>query len=92
MKTRTKVAVLDDDFGDARSKLLEVSAFIDRVERGDGEGDYRYEAYRKAIQELLLPQPGRTEAVLTVFSDPTTEPLPVATVKSAAGAWQEFSR
>ena len=89
--SRTKEAVLDQDFVDARSKLLDVAAFIDRVQRAEGEGDYRFRAFQEAVKEVLLPEPDRARAVLLAFSDPTTEPLEHATGKSASGAWKGAS-
>jgi hypothetical protein len=32
----------------------------------------------------------KAKAVLLTLSDPTTEPLPAATIKGATGAWPQF--
>ncbi len=85
----TRQAVLDLYFAEARSKLIDLAAFIDRVERAEGEVDFRWEAFVAGLRELGpdLPVDQHTKRILTLLSDPTTEPLPAATVKSATGAW-----
>lgn len=83
----TKQAVLDQYFIEVRAKLIEVAAFLDRVDRADGEEDYRIQAFREALKALEGNQPERAKQILLAFSDPTTEPIPAAKGKSAAGAW-----
>lgn len=83
----TRQQVLDLYFMDARHKLIDLAAFLDRVERHEGEGDFRYEAFRQAAEVLLSGESNKAAAVLNVFSDPTTEPIPAATTKAACGAW-----
>ena len=82
----TKQQVLDLYFMDARSKLIDLAAFIDRVERAGGEEDFRMKAFRQALLELQKSG-WRAENVLNSLSDPTTEPIPTATTKAACGAW-----
>lgn len=82
-----KQQVLDLYFLDARHKLIEIAAFLDRVERAGGEADFRLAAFRQALAELAPPGRDHAERVLMVFSDPTTEPIPAATTKAACGAW-----
>ncbi len=60
---------------------------MDRVDRGEGPPDFRYEAFKKALEALASGDQGRAAAVLDVFSDPTTEPIKAATTKAACGAW-----
>ena len=85
----TRQQVLDLYFLDARSKLIDLAAFVDRVERASGEDDFRMEAFREALKHLSTAQPNRAKEVLLAFSDPTTEPIPAATTKAACGAWPE---
>jgi len=82
----TKQQVLDLYFMDARSKLIDLAAFMDRVERAEGEQDFRMKAFRKALDELGK-NAGRAAGVLNALSDPRTEPMPDATTKAACGAW-----
>jgi hypothetical protein len=85
-KSMTRQEVLDLYFLDARCKLIDLAAFLDRVERAPGEADFRFEAFRRALSELE-GSGGRAEKVLLAFSDPTTEPIPAATTKAACGAY-----
>ena len=82
----TKQQVLDLYFMDARSKLIDLGAFMDRLERSGGEEDFRMKAFRKALAELGRSG-GRAAGVLNSLSDPTAEPIPAATTKAACGAW-----
>ena len=79
--------ILDHYFLDARHKLIEIAAFLDRVERADGKDDFRIEAFRTAIGELTGDKQGKAKNVLLAFSDKTVEPVPAATAKGATGAY-----
>lgn len=83
----TRQQLLDLYFMDARSKLIDIAAFLDRVDRGEGEPDFRLEAFRKALAELSRRESDRAEGVLMSFSDPTVEPIEKAPGKGAVGAW-----
>ena len=83
----TRQQVLDLYFMDARSKLIDLAAFLDRLDRAGGEADFRLTGFRKAIQELEKNRPERAKGVLLALSDPTTDPIPAATTKAACGAW-----
>jgi hypothetical protein len=81
--------VLDLYFMEARAKLIDLAAFLDRFDRAPGEPDFRLRAFIKALHELQGEGPNRAEKVLLSLSDPTTEPLAKATVKGATGAWRK---
>lgn len=83
----TRQQVLDLYFLDARCKLIEIAAFLDRVDRADGQGDFRIDAFRAAMAHLKDATPERARSVLTSLSDPTHEPIPAAPGKGAVGAW-----
>jgi len=82
-----KKQILDLYFMEARAKLIDIAAFLDRLDRADRSADFRIEAFRKAITELQGDPPHRAEAVLLAFSDPTVEPVDTAPGKGACGAW-----
>jgi hypothetical protein len=82
--------VIDLYFAEARSKLIDLAAFLDRVERAGGEDDFRMKSLRAAIRELESSGPEKTRNVLLVLSDPTKEPVAAAGPKSAGGAWAGF--
>ena len=79
--------LLDLYFLDARAKLIDLAAFLDRLDRATGEADFRLAALTKAAAELRRNDVRRAEHVLLSLSDPTTEPIPAATTKAACGAW-----
>ena len=83
----TRQQVLDLYFMDARSKLIDLAAFIDRCDRAAGEDDFRMKSLRQAAALLQQNQPDKAKAVLLAFSDPTTEPIASAGTKGACGAW-----
>ena len=83
----TRQQVLDLYFMDARSKLIDLAAFIDRVERAGGEDDFRMKAFREAVKHLSGGGPEIARQVLLTFSDPTSDPSPVAATKGACGAF-----
>jgi len=83
----TRQQTLDLYFMDARCKLIELAAFIDRVERSGGEDDFRMKAFRLALAELGKGDTHKAKRVLMTLSDPTTEPIAAATTKAACGAW-----
>ena len=80
--------ILDLYFLDARARLIDIAAFMDRIDRADGDSDFRYEAFSNALKALNSNQPNRAKEVLQAFSDPTHEPIPAATTNAACGAWQ----
>jgi len=83
----TRQQALDLYFMDARFKLLELAAFLDRLDRAQGQADFRLDAFRRALRELDSKKPERAKQVLLAFSDPTTEPIEKAPGKGAVGAW-----
>ncbi len=85
----TRQQILDIYFMDARAKVIDLAAFMDRVERADGEEDFRMKAFREALKELEKGNSNRAKRVLLSLSDPTEEPILAATTKAASGAWPE---
>ena len=83
----TRQQVLDLYFLEARAKLIDLAAFLDRFQGAQGEGDFRMTAFRQAMAELNEVESEAAKRVLLAFSDPTTEPIPAATTKAACGAW-----
>jgi hypothetical protein len=83
----TRQQVLDLYFMDARCKLLDIAAFLDRLDRSEGGADFRAEAFREALAALCQAPSERAKSVLLSLSDPTLEPLEKAPGKGACGAW-----
>jgi len=78
--------LVDLQFIDARSRVIDVAAFLDRMDRHGQSGDYRVQALKAALRELLSEEPGRARRVLESLSDHSTEPIPAATIQGAFGA------
>jgi hypothetical protein len=80
--------VLQLYFLDARSKLIEIAAFLDRTERAAVTNDYRLTAFRRAMEELTKEGTNcsRASRVLLAFSDMSKEPVDKIEIKSATGA------
>jgi hypothetical protein len=85
----TKQQILDLYFLDARHKLIELAAFLDRVERADGKDDFRLKAFRAALGELTNNKKGKAKNILIAFSDLTTKPISKAASKGAVGAFSK---
>jgi len=83
----TRQQVLDLYFPAARCQLIDLAAFLDRVDRAEGDADFRLPAFKAALRELLTDHPNRAERTLLAFSDPTREPIAQAPGKGAVGAW-----
>lgn len=82
----SKQELLDLQFIDARHKLIDLAAFLDRIDRHPGEDDYRYAALKAALPILLTARPDRARAVLEAFSDHTLEIAQSAPFQGAFGA------
>lgn len=83
----SKQELLDLQFIEARHKLIDVAAFLDRIDRHPGEKDFRFEAMKSALVILVSDRPDRAKSVLEALSDLSTEPTSSATIQGATGAW-----
>ena len=83
----TRQQVLDLYFLDARHKLIELAAFLDRAERASGKDYFRLQAFRAALAEISGGKKQKAKRVQLAFSDKTTEPIDKATTKAACGAF-----
>ena len=81
-----KQDLLDLQFIEARHKLIDLAAFLDRVDRHPGTEDFRYDALKNALPILISNSPDRARQILEALSDPTTEPIPHAEFQGAYGA------
>jgi hypothetical protein len=91
----TRDQLLDLYFIDARSKLIDVAALLDRVERTGESADYRIQALLAALRELPQSRAdtgrSRAERALLAFTDPSTTPIAKAPMQGATGAYQPAS-
>jgi len=87
----TQRELVDEYFIEHRTKILDIAAFLDRLDRArerDAEEDFRVVAFRKALAALLDGGgPSRMFQVQMLLSDPNTDLLERLDRKSAFGAY-----
>ena len=85
----SKNDILDLYFMDARHKLIDLAAFLDRLDRHEGEADFRLPAFGQALEAMQNPgNQTRAQAVLNCLSDHSVDPAEKATIQGAHGAPQ----
>ena len=93
----TRDKAIEAYFMEHRAKLIDIAAFLDRIERSPAPGpapapgntdrtDFRIEAFNRAIDILRDDQPQRARRVLELLSDHTAEPIDKAPMQGALGA------
>jgi len=83
-------ALADEYFIENRNRLLELAAFLDRLDRADparASRDFRLRALADALAILAGPGPNYVSQIQELLSDPTTEPIAALDRKSALGAY-----
>jgi hypothetical protein len=90
----TGTEIVDEYFIENRTRLLEIAAFLDRVERVDpsvAARDFRMKVLNEAVQ-ALAGTADRLMRIQMLLSDPTVEPLDRLDRKSALGAFDPSSQ
>ncbi|MFU8780804.1 MAG: hypothetical protein ACNA71_07230 [Kiritimatiellia bacterium] len=85
----TQVELLQLDFLKARNQLLEIAAFLDRLDRAkalDGADDFRLVAFRRVLKDLIDGEPDKVKRIQMGLSDMQIEPLLERDVQNAFGA------
>jgi hypothetical protein len=80
---------IDAYFMEQRNRVLEIAAFLDRLDRleeQDANDDFRIIALRKAMAELNSGETGRIERIQMIFSDQNLDLLDELDRKAAYGA------
>jgi hypothetical protein len=86
--------LVDEYFIENRTRLLEIAAFLDRVDRTDPSTagkDFRMKAFAEAVEALAAPG-DRLGRIQHLLSDPTTGPRDHLDRKSARGAYDRWSK
>ncbi len=99
--TPPRSKLVDLYFMEHRAKLIDLGAFLDRLDRANGsvesmdprsetvaarEKDFRVDALRRAIPILTDGRPERARRILEILSDHSSEPIAAAGMKGATGA------
>ena len=82
--------LVDEYFVENRNRLLEIAAFLDRLDRADASlasDDFRVRVFADAIRALSTAGPRRLTHIQMLLSDPTTKPLTSLDRKGAVGAF-----
>jgi hypothetical protein len=83
--------IIDEYFIENRTRLLELAAFLERLDRSadgaDARADFRMAAFHEALRILASNAPDKMDQIQLIFSDPTVEPKEKLDAKSANGAW-----
>jgi len=92
--------LVDEYFIENRTKLLEIAAFLDRLDRADPSyagRDFRMKAFNEALAGLGEAPAGpkktgsRVDHIQLLLSDPREVPLDALDRKSALGAYDRWS-
>jgi hypothetical protein len=86
----TQRQLVDEYFIEHRTKVLDLAAYLDRLDRArefDAHDDFRLNAFRQALQVLSGSSGGRMQQIQMILSDPRTDLLDHLDRKSAFGAF-----
>jgi hypothetical protein len=86
----TQRELIDEYFMEERVKVIDLAAFLDRLDRAreaDADNDFRLRSIRDALAVLAGDHGGRVQRVQMIFSDPRSELLEELDQKSAKGAY-----
>ena len=86
----TQRELIDEYFMEERVKVIDLAAFLDRLDRAreiDAEDDFRLRSIREALAVLSGGDGNRVQHVQMIFSDPRSELLEELDTKSAKGAY-----
>ncbi len=86
----TQRQLIDDFFLEHRTKILDIAAFLDRLERSiehDAEDDFRIVAFREALRFVSSGTPRRVEQIQMLLSYPVTELMAERDQQNAFGAF-----
>jgi|WetSurMetagenome_2_1015567.scaffolds.fasta_scaffold121114_1 hypothetical protein len=83
--------IVDEYFIENRHKLLDIAAFLDRLDRSqdgaDPATDFRIKAFRQALEVVNGSASDRLRRIHMIFSDPTPLPREKTDRKAAWGAY-----
>jgi hypothetical protein len=69
---KSKKDLLEMQFIEIRHLVVELAAFLDRIDRSPGEPDFRVDALHNAIRILSESSSSRARTILDSLSDPSS--------------------
>jgi hypothetical protein len=90
----TAMQLVDEYFLENRNRLLEIAAFLDRLDRTDpacATADFRMKAFAEGL-DALSGGGDRLTRIQHILSDPTTGPLETLDRKGALGAYDRWNK
>ncbi|MHC4877957.1 MAG: hypothetical protein ACYTGL_15985 [Planctomycetota bacterium] len=91
---QTRTQVINAYFLEHRAKLLDIAAYLDRLDRARpevDEADFRDVAFQRCLSILTDGQPQRARRILELLSDHSTDmPQSADGMKGASGAPQSI--
>jgi hypothetical protein len=91
----TATQLVDEYFIENRNRLLEIAAFLDRIDRADpavAANDFRMRVFAEAVAALTAAAPERLAHIQMLLSDPDATPLEALDRKGAVGAYDPSLR
>jgi hypothetical protein len=91
----TATQLVDEYFIENRNRLLEIAAFLDRIDRADpavAADDFRMRVFAEAVAALTAAAPERLAHIQMLLSDPDATPLDALDRKGAVGAYDPSLR
>ncbi|HVT46751.1 MAG TPA: hypothetical protein VHD57_03100 [Vicinamibacterales bacterium] len=91
----TATQLVDEYFIENRNRLLEIAAFLDRIDRADpsvAADDFRMRVFAEAVTALTAAAPERLAHIQMLLSDPDATPLEALDRKGAVGAYDPSLR
>ena len=86
----TPTQIVDEYFIETRNRIIEIAAFLDRLDRADPElagVDFRVKALHRALELVLAGSAtGRVREIQLLMSDQDDRPLAALDRKGAVGA------
>ena len=91
----TPTQLVDEYFIENRNRLVEIAAFLDRLDRADpgvASSDFRMRAFNDALALLSTGTRERVREIQMLLSDPNARPLETLDRKGAVGAYDHARR
>jgi hypothetical protein len=86
---KAEFPITEHGFMPNRYNLVEIAAYLDRIQRHGELEDPRNVAFLEALNHLSSMSTEKAKDILDHFSDPSTDPILSSDNKPASGAWSK---